>query len=168
MVEIAKCNGVGNNTSAGLYVWRFSHPRWWSGSWQAVNRLSLPRKHYGPAVLIFQWAGRRKSEPSDFRSRAEPAPINSGPATTLLLFKVKRQIHLQAKSTAKSANREKSPKLAFEPQREQFSGGPGVPDFGQMRVFHAGERESRKLKTRWREGSEFELPVPVSKLSDDG
>ena len=29
-----------SNTSAGLYVWRFSHPRWWSGLWQAVNRLS--------------------------------------------------------------------------------------------------------------------------------
>src|ERR1700693_1412193 len=94
-----------SNTSAGLYVWRFSHPRWWSGLWQAVNRLILPRKHYGPAVLIFQWAGRRKSEPSDFRSRPEPAPINRT-GSTLLLFKVKRQIHLQAKSTAKRANRE--------------------------------------------------------------
>jgi len=83
--------------------------------WQAVNRLSLPRKRYGPAVLIFQWAGPRKGEPSDFRRRSEPALINTELATTLLLIKVKRQIHLQAKSTAKSANREKSPKLAFEP-----------------------------------------------------
>jgi hypothetical protein len=54
-------------------------------------------------------------------------------------FKVKRQVHLQARSTAKSANREKSPKLAFEPRRERFSGGPEVPDSGQMRVFHAEE-----------------------------
>ena len=38
-------------------LWRFSHPRWWSGLWQAVNHLSLPRKHYGPAVLIFLWTG---------------------------------------------------------------------------------------------------------------
>jgi hypothetical protein len=55
------------------------------------------------------------------------------------LFKVKRQTHLQAKSTAKRANREKSPKLAFEPQREQFSGGPGVPDSGEMRAFQAAD-----------------------------
>src|ERR1700687_1343578 len=67
-----------------------------------------------------------------------PAPINSRPATTLLLLKVKRRIR-HAESTAKSANREKSPNLAFEPQREQFSGGPGVPDAGQMRVFHAAD-----------------------------
>ena len=54
---------------------------------QAVNRLSLPRKHYGAAVLIFQWAGRRKSERSDLRRRSEHAPINSRPATTLLCSK---------------------------------------------------------------------------------
>src|SRR5271163_5019063 len=41
------------------------------------HRLSLPPKHCRPAVLIFQWTGRRKSEPSDFFSRPEPAPINS-------------------------------------------------------------------------------------------
>jgi hypothetical protein len=79
MVEIAKCNGVGKQYVNRLYVWRFSHPKWWSGSWKTVNHLSLPRKHYGPAVLIFQWAGRPKSEPSDLRSRPEHAPVNSRP-----------------------------------------------------------------------------------------
>ena len=34
-----------------------------------------------------RWTGWRKGEPSDLRSRPEHAPINSGPATTLLLFK---------------------------------------------------------------------------------
>ena len=120
--------------------------------WQAVNRLSLPRKLYGPAVLIFQWAGRRKSEPSDFRSRPEHAPINSRPATTLLLFKVRPQVHLQAESTAKSANREKSPKLAFEPRQERFSGGPWVPDSGQMRVFHSDDER---------------IPKPEDSVADD-
>ena len=76
-----------HNTLAGSYVWRFSHPRRWSGLWQAVNRLSLPRKHYGPAVLIFQWAGPRKSGPSDFRRRPEPPPINSGPAASFFCSK---------------------------------------------------------------------------------
>jgi len=72
------------------------------------------------------------------RNRSEHArPYQQPTGNTLLLFKVKRQVHLQAKSTAKSANREKSPKLAFETQREQFSGGPGMPDSCQMRVFHA-------------------------------
>jgi len=37
--------------------------------------------------LIFQWAGRRKSERSDLRRRSEHAPINSRPATTLLCSK---------------------------------------------------------------------------------
>jgi hypothetical protein len=85
----------------------------------------------------------------DFRSQPEPAPINSGPATTLLVFKVKPRVH-QARSTAKSANRENSPKLALNPTRASSSGGPGVPDSGQMRVFQRRAREYRKLKTRWR------------------
>src|ERR1700722_3355571 len=100
-----------SNTSAGLSVWLFSHPRRWSGSWQAVNRLSLPRRVCRLAVLIFQWTGWRNSEPSDLRSRLEHAPINGRPATTLLLFKIRSQVHLLAESTAQSANREQSPKL---------------------------------------------------------
>jgi len=123
----------------------------------AQHREKLPRKHYGPAVLIFQWAGRRKSEPSDLPNRSEPAPINSGPATTLLLFKVKRQVHLQAESTAKSANGEESPKLASEPRRGQFSGGPWVPDSGQMRVFRAAKQRIPKTEDSLAERGEFEL-----------
>jgi hypothetical protein len=61
--------------------------------------------------LIFQCNGGRKSEPSNLRSRPEHAPHHSGLATTLLLFKVRHEVHLQAKSTAKNANREKSSKL---------------------------------------------------------
>ena len=138
-----------SNTSAGSYVWRFSHPRWWSGLWQAVNRPSLPRKHYGLAVLIFQWAGRRKGGPSDFRSRPEPAPINSGPATTLLVFKVKSRVH-QARSTAKSANRENSPKFALNP-----TGATSPVDLecripAKCAFFRQRARKSRKLRTRWR------------------
>jgi hypothetical protein len=68
----------------------------------------------------------------DFRSQPEPAPINSGPA----------QAHLQAKSTAQSANGENCAKLAFEPNESEFSGGPGVPDSGQMRVFSGREEEN--------------------------
>jgi hypothetical protein len=62
------------------------------------------------------------------------------------LFKVKHQTHLQAKSTAKSANREKSPKLASEPRRDQFSSGPEVPDSGQMRVFRTGDERIPKTE----------------------
>jgi hypothetical protein len=75
------------------------------------------------------------------------------------LFEVKRQIHLQAKSTAKSADREKSPKLAFEPKRERFSGGPGVPDSGQMRVFQAERKRIPKTEDSLAEEVEFELTV---------
>jgi hypothetical protein len=73
------------------------------------------------------------------------------------LFNVKRQVHLQAKSTAQSANREKSPKLAFEPRRDRFSGGPGVPNSGQMRVFHAANQRIPETEDWLAEGSEFEL-----------
>ena len=60
------------------------------------------------------------------------------------MFNVKRQVHLQAKSTAQSANREKSPKLASEPQRVQFSGGLWVPDAGPNARFSAGEEENHE------------------------
>jgi hypothetical protein len=54
-----------------------------------------------------------------------------------LLFTDNETNTMRLVGAAQSANREKSPKLAFEPRREQFSGGPGMPDSGQMRVFHA-------------------------------
>ena len=61
MVEDAKCNGVGKQYVSRLIRLAFLAPRdGGAGSWQAVNRLSLPRKHYGLAVLIFQCTGRRK------------------------------------------------------------------------------------------------------------
>ena len=129
-----------------------SHPRWWSGLWLAVNRLSLPRKHYGPAVLIFQWTGRRKSEPSDLLSPPEHAPIGTGPATTLLLFEVGRQIHLQAKSTVEGANREKFARLAFEPDETRSPVDLGCEIPAKCASFVQAKRESRKLKTRWRKG----------------
>ena len=103
-----------------------------------------------------RWTGWRKGEPSDLRSHSEHALINSGPPTTLLLFKAKRQVHPQAKSTAQSANREKSPKLAFEPRRDRFSGGLGVPDSGQMGVFHAEKRRILKTEDSLTEGVGFE------------
>ena len=74
MIEIARRDGVGKQYVSRLIRLRFSHPSWWSGSLQAVNRPSLQRRHYGPAVLMFRWAGRRKSEPSDLRSRPEHGP----------------------------------------------------------------------------------------------
>ena len=49
----------------------------------------------------------------------------------------------------------------------EFSGGPEVPDSGQMRVFHAEKKRIPKTEDSLVERSEFELPVPVSKLSDD-
>jgi hypothetical protein len=73
------------------------------------------------------------------------------------LFKVRHEVHLQAKSTAKNANREKSSKLASEPQRDQFSGGPGAPDSGQMRVFHASDERIPKTEDSLAEQGEFEL-----------
>jgi hypothetical protein len=54
-----------------------------------------------------------------------------------------------------------SPKLAFEPQRVQFFGGLGVPDSGQMRVFHAVRKRIPKTEDSLAERSGFELPVPV-------
>jgi hypothetical protein len=126
MVEIAKCNGVGKQYVSRLIRLAFLAPE--MGCGRPVNRLSLPPKHYGPAVLIFQWTGRRKREPSDLRSRLS-TPYQQ--ATALA--------HVQAKSTVQSANREKSPKLAFETRRDWFSGGPGAPDSGQMRVFHLAD-----------------------------
>jgi hypothetical protein len=51
------------------------------------------------------------------RRRSEHAPNQQRTGNNPPLFKVKRQIRLQAKSTAKSANREKSSKLAFNPDK---------------------------------------------------
>jgi hypothetical protein len=111
--------------------------------------------------LIFRWTGWRKSEPSNFRRRSEQAPIKLPTGNALLLFKVKRQVRLLAKSTAKSANGEESPKLASEPRRGQFSGGPWAPDSGQMRVFRAAKQRIPKTEDSLAERGEFELPVPI-------
>jgi hypothetical protein len=73
------------------------------------------------------------------------------------LFNVKRQVHLQAKSTAQSASREKSPKLASEPRRDQFSGGPGAPDAGKMGVFHAVDERIPETEDSLAERMGFEL-----------
>jgi hypothetical protein len=110
---------------------------------QAVNRLSLPPKHCRLAVLIFQWTGRRKSEVSDLRRRSEHDAYPS-------FVQVKRQIHLQAKSTAQSANRENSSKLAFEPDEIVSPVDLGCRIPAKCALFAQVMRESRKLKTRWR------------------
>ena len=107
--------------------------------------------------MIFQWAGRRKSEPSDLRSRSEHAPISDGPATTLLLFKVRRQVHLQAESTAQSANGEKSSKLAFEPDETGSPVDLGCRIPAKCAFFTQLMRESRKPEDSLAEGVEFEL-----------
>ena len=41
------------------------------------------------------------------------------------------------------------------------------PDAGQMRAFHAEKKRIPKPEDSLAERSEFELPVPLSKLSDD-
>jgi hypothetical protein len=147
-----------SNTSAGSYVWRFSHRRWWSGSWQAVNRLSLPRKHYGPAVSMFRWTGRRKSGPSDFRSRPEPAPINSGPATTFFC----------STSNARSVDKlSPPPKVRTERILQNSRLSPdetSSPVDQECRIpakwafFAQVMRQSRKLKTRWRSAKRAFFP----------
>jgi hypothetical protein len=68
----------------------------------------------------------------DFRSQPEPAPINSGPA----------QAHVQAKSTAQSANGENCAKLAFEPNESEFSGGPGMRIPAKCGFFSGREEEN--------------------------
>jgi site-specific DNA recombinase len=88
MVEIAKCNGVGKQYASRLIRLAFLAPEMVELIVQGVNPLSLPRKHYGLAFLIFQGVGRRKSEPSDLCSRPEHVPINSGPATILVQSKM--------------------------------------------------------------------------------
>src|SRR5258708_21181941 len=120
------------------------------GSGQDVNRLSLLSNVWRSSVLIFRWTGWRKSEPSDLRRRSEHAPIHSRPATTLLLFKVRRQIYVRAESTAQSANREKSSKFAFEPDETGSPGDLGCRIPAKCAFFTQLMRESRKLKTRWR------------------
>ena len=41
------------------------------------------------------------------------------------------------------------------------------PDAGQMRAFHAEKKRIPKPEDSLAERSEFELPAPLSKLSDD-
>jgi hypothetical protein len=73
------------------------------------------------------------------------------------LFRARGQVDLQAKSTAQSANREKSANLAFEPNETSSPGGPAVPDSGQMRVFHTVNERTPKTEDSLAEGVEFEL-----------
>jgi len=74
------------------------------------------------------------------------------------LFKVKRQIHLLAKSTAKSANREKSPKLAFEPDETGSPVDLGCRIPAKCAFFHAGDARIPKTEDSLAERGEFELP----------
>jgi hypothetical protein len=128
---------------------------------QSANREKSPKLAFRSAVLIFRWTGWRKSEHSDMRSRLQHAPINSRPATTLLLFKVRRQVRLQAESTVQSANREKSSKLAFEPDETGSPVDPWVPDSGQMRVFNAEKKRILKTENSLAERDGFEPSVPI-------
>jgi hypothetical protein len=73
------------------------------------------------------------------------------------LFKVKRQIHLQAKSTAKSANREKFPKLAFEPDETGSPVDLGCRIPAKCAFFRQRGRESRKPEDSLAERVGFEL-----------
>jgi hypothetical protein len=61
------------------------------------------------------------------------------------------------KSTAESANREKSSKLAFEPDQSSSPVDLGVPDSGQMRVFHAANERIPKPEDSLAEQDGFEL-----------
>ena len=141
-----------SNTSAGSYVWRFSPPRWWSGLWQAVNLLSLPRKHYGPAVLTFRWTGRRKSEPSDLRNRSEHAPTYQPTSSQVFWRRPRSQrprsavrgrthTHLQAKSTAEGDFTSTSVAIITLGYRARCT-EPGCSNLGRviMRHFDAGGR----------------------------
>ena len=152
MSEIARRDGVGKQYVSRLIRLAFLAPEMVERIVAGRQPPSLPRRVCRPAVLIFQWTGWRKSEPSDLRN-PEYAPINSRPATTLLLFKVRRQVHLQAKSTAQSANREKSPKLAFGPDDTGSPVDLGCRISAKCAFFRQRGRESRKLKTRWRSES---------------
>jgi hypothetical protein len=124
MVEIAKRNAVGKQYVSRLIRLAFLAP-------EMVERIV---------------AGRQPPELTAQAPRTGHFDIPVDWAAQKRVFKVKRQTHLQAKSTAQSANREKSPKLAFEPRRDQFSGGPGAPDSGQMRVFRAGDERIPKTE----------------------
>ena len=104
---------------------------------QAVSRLSLflaQALRTGRPDIPVDWAAQN-AKLSDFRCQVKITPLSIADST-FLLFKVKAESH-HAKSTAKIVNREKSLKTrGLNPKREQFSGGPGVPDSRQMRVFH--------------------------------
>ena len=114
--------------------------------------LSLPRRHYGPAVLIFRWAGRRKSEPLNFRSRSEHAPINGRPATTPFCS------NLNARSIYKL-----SPPPKVQTERNLQNSRLNPDEAGSLvdlecripakcAFFTQLIRESQKLKTGWRRG----------------
>ena len=91
------------------------------------------------------------------RRRSEHAPIHSRPATTLLLFKVRRQIYVRAESTAQSANREKSSKLAFDPGETGSPVDLGCRIPAKMRVFDTEKKRIPKTEDSLAEGVEFEL-----------
>jgi thaumatin family protein len=70
-------------------------------------------------------------------------------AENLLLFKIKPRIR-QARSTAKSANRENSPNSRLNPTRASSPVDLECRIPAKCAFFRHRGRESRKLKTRWR------------------
>jgi hypothetical protein len=75
------------------------------------------------------------------------------------LFKVRRLVHRQAKSTAQSANREKSPKLAFEPDETGSPVDLGYRIPAKCAFFHAERKRTPKTEDSLAERDELELSV---------
>jgi hypothetical protein len=74
-------------------------------------------------------------------------------------FKVKRQVHLQARSTAKSANREKSnSRLNPDESGSPVDLGCRIP---AKCAFFTQKKRILKTKDSLAEQSEFELSVPI-------
>jgi hypothetical protein len=146
MVEIAKRNGVGKQYVSRLIRLAFLAP-------EMVERIAAG--HQPPELTAQALRTCRFDVPVDWAAQkgalgfAQPARARPCQQPTALA-------HLQAKSTAKSANREKSPKLASEARREQFSSGPAASDSHQMRVIRAEKRRIPKTADSLAEGVGFE------------
>ena len=138
MGEIAKRDGVGKQYVSRLIRLAFLAP-------EMVERIVAGRRAYrasttdGRFDIPAGWAAQ--SVRSDFASRLNLAPIKRT-GNNILLFNVKRQVRRQAKSTAKSANREKSQNSRLNPDETSSPVDHECRIPAKCAFFRAGEEEN--------------------------
>ena len=109
----------------------------------------------GRLDIPVDWAAQKRA--LGFAQPPEHAPINSGPATTLLLFKANARSIYKLSPPPKVQTERNLQNSRLNPDETGSPVDSGVPDSGQMRVFHADDERILKTEDSLAERVEFEL-----------